>query len=114
MCRGLPGCSAGLGFGRCRARCLSWPWCRLAFDTVLVSVRLAGNGGGSGQLNLLRMHCGVISSLHGPVTLKMLSSTPVSTGSGSTGLGGLHFPFFLLFPVELAPFPPFTAKSPVK
>ena len=64
------------------------------------------------ELDLLLMHWGVISSLHGPVTLNMLSSWPGSTWPGSTGFGGLHFP--LPFPFHLSPFLALPLKSPVK
>ena len=61
------------------------------------------------ELNLLLMHWGVISSLHGPVALNMLSSWP-----GSTGFGGLHFPLPFPFPFHLPPFLALPLKSPVK
>jgi hypothetical protein len=60
------------------------------------------------KVNLLLMHCGVISSLHGPVTLKMLFSGPGSTGRG------LHFFLPLPFPCPLPPFLALPPKSPVK
>ena len=64
---------------------------------------------------LPRMQCGVISSLQGPVTLKMLSSS-----TGSTGGLGMHFPlpfpfpspFPFFCPCPLPPFLPVECRSP--